>query len=694
MSPSDANELALPNAAPATGEVAAVPAPDPLADLAKQKLKREIEKLDREIEKLDVDVAEARRPYILRNPQTITAALATLGALITIAVATSTNYYGFLREQVQFKSDQAKFSSDQAAFRNEQAQASLDKAKAAQTAADAAQKKADKATQDAAAQVGQALKEQKAANSLSQQAKIQETEAQQKIAADQKRVTQAELQANIANDAAFKATRLPPYLKALQPQLTSINLGGTPTLAFGWLTSPTLKTLGVGSAGSGGPLENAVLATVPASVNDLTIEGRGWTFIPSTTVPAPNITPKNGLLATLDLGVIDSIGSMKRLSLLLGAPELPLLTIQNLAQAKQLEDLDLDVEGQTIVGLEAIEKLPNLKRLRLVIDKPEAVPPAMLAMATSLVLSRSSTGPLLSKDVASQLASARRLKRLEVTTYLDEPTIQQLKAISSLDTLLISWIGSFTSAADAMPQIRSVGLTCGSFYSLTQMFAAFPNARDVYVIVREYTPQDSFDALQSYLDSLPAKYPHLRSLILIASMKTKPASPLKVPFLPELQALSVTVESEGQQAAPIDLSSVNRSSLKWLELEAGALLPGQLGQLQALDTLMLNNPEGAWMTELRPLNKLHGLGINYPISCCDRDASTAVYAREKMNVGPVRDLIANLPLERLYIPSYSIYLDGASRFPKTLRQIDLSSREFDTVYSYAPSSPSLFSRGE
>ena len=113
------------------------------ADLANCKLKREVEKLDREIRRLDLDFAEARRPYIMRNPQALTAAIATLGAVIGISVAIYKDYYGYLR-------DQAKFASDQATVNLDKARTAQDKATAAQAAADIAQRGAYKQIADAA----------------------------------------------------------------------------------------------------------------------------------------------------------------------------------------------------------------------------------------------------------------------------------------------------------------------------------------------------------------------------------------------------------------------------------------------------------------------------------------------------------------------------------------------------------------
>jgi WD40 repeat protein len=127
------------------------------------KLEREVENLALVKEKLDAELADAKRPYILRNSQLITTIIATLGAVIALGIALNKDYFGMLRtEATNAKRDadeeQRKADDERAKAQEEKRRALDEQAKAqqeiqnAQAAEHAARERADRARREAAAQ--------------------------------------------------------------------------------------------------------------------------------------------------------------------------------------------------------------------------------------------------------------------------------------------------------------------------------------------------------------------------------------------------------------------------------------------------------------------------------------------------------------------------------------------------------------
>src|ERR1022692_3921718 len=65
-------------------------------------------KLKAEADKVDLELRELRRPYFVRNPQTTTALIATVGAIVGTVVLLQNNYFQNLSAANQFKEQEAK----------------------------------------------------------------------------------------------------------------------------------------------------------------------------------------------------------------------------------------------------------------------------------------------------------------------------------------------------------------------------------------------------------------------------------------------------------------------------------------------------------------------------------------------------------------------------------------------------------
>ena len=201
-------------------------------------------------------------------------------------------------------------------------------------------------------------------------------------------------------------------------------------------------------------LDNASLGSIPPSVEDLAIFGTGLNF-----GREPGGQRTQSVLTTLDLGVIKSIGSIKRLRIALGSFHLPTLTIQNLERAQRLEDLDLDLEAKQVNGLTAVSKLPRLKNLRIVSCSPDSIPPALLESATALAFTNCSyQRQTLSDSALAQLKKNKQLRSLEVLESLDTKVLGKLQDFASLETLLAMRSTTDLDYPVQLPRIRALSL--------------------------------------------------------------------------------------------------------------------------------------------------------------------------------------------------------------------------------------------
>jgi WD40 repeat protein len=133
------------------------------ASLEDEKRKREIEKIELEKDKLREEIRELKRPYLFRNAQLLTAAIASIGAVITLSIALQKDYFGML----------------------------VDQARREKVIADDAKKDAD-------SQKNKADSEMRSANSL-------ETEALEKIRQTDRQIADARQRVTTANEEADRA---------------------------------------------------------------------------------------------------------------------------------------------------------------------------------------------------------------------------------------------------------------------------------------------------------------------------------------------------------------------------------------------------------------------------------------------------------------------------------------------------------
>jgi len=79
-------------------------------------------KLNADVEKVEFELAELRKPYILRNPQVVTSLIATLGAIAGIFVLLQNNYFQNLNTSIQLKEQEAKIAERESRERVRQAE--------------------------------------------------------------------------------------------------------------------------------------------------------------------------------------------------------------------------------------------------------------------------------------------------------------------------------------------------------------------------------------------------------------------------------------------------------------------------------------------------------------------------------------------------------------------------------------------
>jgi len=287
---------------------------DSEVDFAALKLQQELKNLQLAEEKARQELLDLHRPYLLRNPQLLTALITTLGAIIGISILVSDNYFK-AREQLN------KLTEEKTVRIKQEAEDAIADSRAKQREAAEASANAARQTADARQQVATAER------------RIKDAIRRRSIA--EQNVAQAEHERAIIQRRFFASQKLPESLAGNIDHVLRIDIDH-PVTDLGWLPKG-LKELHIKV--SGFDLDN-VFRDIPGSVQRLSLSS------------SDSNTEFN--LKHLPKGII---------SLNLGP-----FTVDGIVQMQHLEELSMESSGgEFIRGLEEMRWTP-LKRIFLSID--------------------------------------------------------------------------------------------------------------------------------------------------------------------------------------------------------------------------------------------------------------------------------------------------------------------------------------
>lgn len=299
---------------------------DSEVDFAALKVQQELKNLQVAEEKTRQELLDLHRPYLLRNPQLLTALITTLGAIIGISILVSDNYFK-AREQLN------KLTEEKTARIKQEAEAAIADSRTKQREAAEASANAAKQTADARQQVAAA------------ETRIADAIRRRSIA--EQNVVQAERQRAIIQRRFFASQGLPESLASNIDHVLKIDIDHA-VKDLSWLPKG-LKELHI----TMGELVNVdnILRDIPRSVQRLSLSS------------ADSRAEFN--LKQLPKGIISL--------------SLDHFTVDGIVQMQHLEELSMESSGgEFIRGLEEMRWTP-LKRIFLSIDSTSPGFPEELA---------------------------------------------------------------------------------------------------------------------------------------------------------------------------------------------------------------------------------------------------------------------------------------------------------------------------
>jgi hypothetical protein len=219
--------------------------------IEQQKAAQELINLQLAAEKTRIEIAQLQRPFIVSNPQLVTAVVTTVGALVGAYILISQNYFQSLRTSI----DATRLLSDQSV-----------------TAAEQKRQIAEKLEAEAATKTNTAQADLEKAQELRRTAEQTEREAAARIKQANNQILEANRRVAKAiedrDKLALEAWSIPEFVYDQQAQLSSLRLLPTKqdVTSLSWLSAP-LTRLAVGVSDS----IATVLTEVPTTVSVLEI---------------------------------------------------------------------------------------------------------------------------------------------------------------------------------------------------------------------------------------------------------------------------------------------------------------------------------------------------------------------------------------------------------------------------------------
>jgi hypothetical protein len=546
--------------------------------LEEEKLRREIGKLDLETLKLRQDLDDAGRPYIFRNSQLLTTAIATLGAVIGFYVAFQKDYFGMLQREASFEKEQAAQSMNLADQSGKEAKTKQEEADRAQALADAKLQTAEDKNKKA-----EAMRE--AAQKTMADIRNQVASAREQAVQATRKKDRAVVQ--LASLLLFKDSHLPAYLYEDQHQLAELDIGTFVPETFGWINSNSLKRLSCRPAVHDGQMSIAALDSLPSSIQELSIR------YPATTI---------------DLRQLQNPQSLTDLRLLGGDYQHPQVTLEGLSAATNLEHLTVDLDSK-MIGIGDIVSLNRLQTLSLSVKKMSDVPEAVFKRITALIMP--SVRPIdftpLQHEDFEKISRSSAITTVVISGQVRPPDLSVLQHDPHLATVIMPNTDLHLTGKEVFPNILRLHVTLHGIEEALRLVDEYPNLIDAsFWLEGVWTAPD----MQRLLDSIGERYPRLHSLTL-EGLYFGPASTLTLRKMPELETLRLplSVLYPVRDPLKITLGDSELPKLRKLSVSAYCLEPGSLRKLGHLEHLILNEAEESDIQEVTGLRALRGLGL-------------------------------------------------------------------------------------
>jgi hypothetical protein len=612
----------------------------PAADLAGQKLEREIENLALTKEKTLYELRDLRRAYVFRNPGFLTALITTAGALATVGLLISNNYYQLQNERRTIATERTslaeykqKLREDDLKVLDERSRERLKEADDRNLKAAALEKEAEArgnaAEQRAAQRIADASQRAMAADEKTRNAEEKARDAEGRARSSLLTADAAQLKLKDAERDLFKNSSLPTFVLDQQSQFKELHIVSGVLPSFSWLRSP-VEALSLRIPGGGGGMPGqlrapfdlrGLLPSVPSTVHDLSIVADAYGD-------------------DLDLTELERPEALTSLSIIverqtsLGDSSYPRRSLRGLARLRNLERLELMGLHQRLAEL---AQVPNLRQLLIDSGSLENLPPSALGVVTDLHVLKgaASTSPYASlsnlrsivlhdcADVPRDVENLPRLRKVVVDTALGNSFYQTLPP-ALLRMRQLTQIGNVTLSEDAapMPWIREVRLSSPPS-TLDQARHVFPNIEALDLVVGDErngargdstTPGDP-----SPLEKALRRYTSLRRLSVtffdatqFVDNRTPPTSfrnmdwleeldvnEMKAPFTPtafqglrRVRRLAIAC-SFNQSFDLSDLQDLEELSVWYFQLCDEGLVRslGRLGKLRRLELVALGDPQ-------------------------------------------------------------------------------------------------------